>query len=365
MRLPVLIATATCLLTHVEIATAQIPAPPLPISGIFSRSHNSVVVVRVFNEAGDRLGLGSGFVLQDGRVVTNAHVVRGVARADVLTENGQLLLTTHYAEIFDTESDIAILPRIPNPPAGLTLASSTPAIGEQVVVIGSPEGLSNSASNGIVSALRQIGDKHYLQITAPISHGSSGGPVLNQRGEVVGVSVMMLTEGQNLNFAIPVSDVRALSASPAARVVFGNAVTAPVPPISSDSLLAGKQYSILLARLALRHGSDAYRLAQGSKRRKDFQKAISFLEISDELDPSDDAKFLLGASAFSIAQSATVEANERKSCELAQLARDTFVVAQTNLDAGIRRYPREAEQLLTAIPQFFPAVSEQLKRFCK
>lgn len=365
MRLSILIVAGTCFLTHREIAGAQNPSPPLPISGIFSRSHNSVVIVRVFSDAGDRLAQGSGFVLQDGRVVTNAHVVRGAARADVLTENGQLLLTTHYAEIFDTESDVAILPRIPNPPAGLALANSTPAIGEQVVVIGSPEGLSNSASSGIVGALRQIGDKRYLQITAPISHGSSGGPVLNQRGEVVGVSVMTLTEGQNLNFAVPVSEVRALSASPPARVVFGNTMMPAAPRNNPDSVLAGKQYSVLLARLALRHGSDAYRLAQASKRRNDFQKAISFLEISDELDPTDDAKFLLGASAFSIAQSATLDSNERKSCELAQLARDMFVVAQANVSAGVRKYPRESQELLTAIPQFYPAVGELLKRFCK
>lgn len=365
MRLRVLITATTCLLTRAGIATAQIPAPPPSISGIFSRAHNSVVVVRVFNEAGDRLALGSGFVLADGRVVTNAHVVRGAARADVLSENGQLLLTTHYAEIFDTETDIAILPRIPNAPPGLTLAYSTPAIGEQVVVIGSPEGLSNSASNGIVSAVRQIGGKRYLQITAPISRGSSGGPVLNQRGEVVGVSVMMLTEGQNLNFAVPISDVRALSASPPGRVGFGTPETAPIVPGESDSILAGKQGSILLARVALQHGSNAYRLAQGSKRRQDFQKAISFLEISDELDPSEDAKFLLGASAFSIAQSAIVEANERKSCELAQLARDSFVTAQTNLQAGVRKYPKETQPLLIAIPQFFPSVSSELQRFCK
>jgi hypothetical protein len=139
----------------------------------------------------------------------------------------------------------------------------------------------------------------------------------------------------------------------------------PVLPADSISIPTGKADSILLARIAFRHGSDAYRLAQMSKRRKDFQKAISFLEISDELDPTDDAKFLWGAAAFSIAQSATVDAKVQKSCELAQLARDTFVVAQTNLSAGTRKHPMEAEPLLTAIPQFFPAVSDQLKRFCK
>ena len=120
-----------------------------------------------------------------------------------------------------------------------------------------------------------------------------------------------------------------------------------------------------LSQLALKQGSDAYKAGQASKDRADFQRAIRFLQLSDQLQTSADAKFLLGASAFSLGQSATIDANEKKSCDLARTARDAFNLAQMNLPAGGQKYPNEAAQLLTAIPQFTPAVDNEVKRFCK
>jgi len=120
-----------------------------------------------------------------------------------------------------------------------------------------------------------------------------------------------------------------------------------------------------LAQLALKQGSDAYKKGQVSKDRADFQRAIKFLQLSDQLQSSADAKFLLGASAFSLGQSATIDANEKRSCDLARTARDAFTLAQANLPAGGQKYPNEAAQLLTAIPQFTPAVDNEIKRFCK
>ena len=122
---------------------------------------------------------------------------------------------------------------------------------------------------------------------------------------------------------------------------------------------------VALSQLALGQGSNAYKAGQGSKDRADFQRAIKFLQLSDQLQSSADAKFLLGASAFSLGQSATIDANERRSCDLARMARDAFTLAQANLPAGGQKYPNEAAQLLTAIPQFTPAVDNEVKRFCK
>lgn len=120
-----------------------------------------------------------------------------------------------------------------------------------------------------------------------------------------------------------------------------------------------------LAQLALKQGSDAYKAGQASKDRADFQRAIKFLQLSDQLQTSADAKFLLGASAFSLGQSATIDANEKKSCDLARTAREAFNLASINLPAGGQKYPTEAAQLMTAIPQFTPAVDNEVKRFCK
>jgi tetratricopeptide (TPR) repeat protein len=121
----------------------------------------------------------------------------------------------------------------------------------------------------------------------------------------------------------------------------------------------------VLGQLALQQGSNAYKAGQGSKDRADFQRAIKFLQLSDGLQTSADAKFLLGASAFSLGQSATIDANEKRSCDLARMARDAFNLASINLPAGGQKYPNEAAQLLTAIPQFTPAVDNEVKRFCK
>ncbi|MEO8910995.1 MAG: hypothetical protein ABI408_12345 [Gemmatimonadaceae bacterium] len=120
-----------------------------------------------------------------------------------------------------------------------------------------------------------------------------------------------------------------------------------------------------LAQLALKQGNDAYKAGQASKDRADFQRGIKFLQLSDQLQTSVDAKFLLGASAFLVGQSATTDASAKKSCDLARTARDAFNLASINLPAGGQKYPTEAAQLMTAIPQFTPAVDNEVKRFCK
>jgi tetratricopeptide (TPR) repeat protein len=120
-----------------------------------------------------------------------------------------------------------------------------------------------------------------------------------------------------------------------------------------------------LSQLALQQGSNAYKAGTASKDRADFQRAIKFLQLSDQLQSSADAKFLLGASAFSLGQSAVNDANEKRSCDLARMARDAFNLASINLPAGGQKYPNEAAQLMTAIPQFTPAVDNEVKRFCK
>ncbi len=119
------------------------------------------------------------------------------------------------------------------------------------------------------------------------------------------------------------------------------------------------------AQVALKAGSDAYKAGNASKARPDLQRAVQFLTLSDKMSPSPDAKFLAGASSFLIGQSAVNEAQTTKSCTLARLAKESFNMAQENVPAGLPTYPDAAKQLLTAIPQFTPAIDDQIKRFCK
>lgn len=120
-----------------------------------------------------------------------------------------------------------------------------------------------------------------------------------------------------------------------------------------------------LAKVALAQGNAAYKAGNASKNRAELQKAIDFLKLSDQLEPSSDAKFLMGVSAFTIGQSAITEAQTSRSCSLARLAKDSFATAQENVPAGLQSYPEPAKQVLTAIPQYTPATDEMVKRYCK
>ncbi|HVG44651.1 MAG TPA: trypsin-like peptidase domain-containing protein [Longimicrobium sp.] len=206
------------------LAAAVLAAPPAAraqdVVAITRRASPAVVTLHAFNSTGREVSLGSGFFLPDGRIATNRHVVEGATRMRAKGLNERELGTAEYAEAVGRTADLAILPRIGAPPATLPLATRLPEAGEGVVVIGAPEGLSHTVSTGIVSAIRSIQGRTLVQISAPISHGSSGGPVLNMRGEVIGVSVSVLSEGQNLNFAVPATELLALSRTPPTRIAF-------------------------------------------------------------------------------------------------------------------------------------------------
>ncbi|HEY0021483.1 MAG TPA: S1C family serine protease [Longimicrobium sp.] len=199
--------------------------PDLPT--LIERVRPAVVQIRTFDARGAALGSGSGFYGPDGRVITNAHVVEGAGRAEVFDADGLLQGTTQFAEATSSTVDLAVLPRMGDPAERLAISAAPPRVGERVVVIGSPLGLANTVSDGIVSGIRNENGQRLIQITAPISSGSSGGPVLNEAGEVVGVAVSLLQGGQNLNFAVSAADVRALLQSPAGRYAFEVPATPP------------------------------------------------------------------------------------------------------------------------------------------
>ena len=152
---------------------------------------------------------GSGFILTaDGLGGTNYHVLKRAAEAFAECCNGRKFYIASV-EGADLDKDLMVFQMLElgtqRKPEGLphvTLGSwKDVSVGDKVIAVGSPEGLSNSVSDGILSAVRESDSVHYLQITAPISPGSSGGPVLNAAGQMVGVATFQLQEGQNLNFA--------------------------------------------------------------------------------------------------------------------------------------------------------------------
>ena len=175
----------------------------------------SVVAIVTFDARGEKLSKGSGFFISSERIVTNRHVIDGAFKAEIHTVNGNSYNVRGVLAV-DGAGDIALLqidigPNMVNP---LIITRTSPQEGESVVVVGNPLGLEGSVSNGIVSAVRDIPNfGRIIQITAPISSGSSGSPVINMQGQVIGVATLQLTDGQSLNFAVPSDRVAGLQAS--------------------------------------------------------------------------------------------------------------------------------------------------------
>jgi len=157
---------------------------------------------------------GSGFFLRPGQVVTNLHVIRGAVRAEIKTLDGKgKVFPVNGTLAIDEEGDLALL-SVDTPterPRSTELASELPDEGEPIFVIGNPLKLEGSVSDGIVSAVREVPNSYrIIQITAPISHGNSGSPVFNLKGQVLGVVTIKVTNGQNINLAIAAARVAQL-----------------------------------------------------------------------------------------------------------------------------------------------------------
>ena len=163
----------------------------------------AVVLVTVKDSDGAVLATGSGFFVSLQKVVTNLHVIRGGTKVTVTTSLKKVFDVTAYTR--DPTHDLAILecPDATDVPILTLDRLEKVEIGENIVAAGSPLGLEGTVSTGIVSALRDRDGVQVIQITAPISPGSSGGPLLNAQGAVIGVNSFTVTNGQNLNFAYP------------------------------------------------------------------------------------------------------------------------------------------------------------------
>lgn len=183
---------------------------------LVKRVKPAVVAIATYDSNGEALMTGSGFFLKPGQVVTNLHVVRGAARAEIKTLDGKgKVFPVTGALAVDEEGDLALLNvEMPLERARTSeLATELPDEGETIFVIGNPLKLEGSVSDGIVSAVREVPNSYrIIQITAPISHGNSGSPVFNLRGQVLGVVTVKVTNGQNINLAIAAARVGELKA---------------------------------------------------------------------------------------------------------------------------------------------------------
>jgi hypothetical protein len=184
---------------------------------LVKRVKPAVVAIATYDASGEALMTGSGFFLRPGQVVTNLHVIRGAVRAEIKTLDGKgKVFPVNGTLSVDEEGDLALL-SVDMPAERVArsteLAKELPDEGETIFVIGNPLKLEGSVSDGIVSAVREVPNSYrIIQITAPISHGNSGSPVFNLKGQVLGVVTVKVTNGQNINLAIAAARVAELTA---------------------------------------------------------------------------------------------------------------------------------------------------------
>jgi len=155
---------------------------------------------------------GSGFFVSKDIVVTNYHVIEGASNAKIVLNNEPDNYDVVGYLAVDKLNDLILLKVDYKNSKTIDIEDETPSPGDKVYSIGTPVGMSKTISDGIVSSKRNFEGRTLLQITVPISHGSSGGPVLNEYGDLVGVAVGSIEEGNNINFCIPSMYVKNLLA---------------------------------------------------------------------------------------------------------------------------------------------------------
>jgi len=204
----ILVCLSLIAVAHPINADAQTPQQ------IAKKAFSSVVLLVMEDANGQPMSLGSGFFVREGVIASNIHVVKGAARGYARLVGEKTKFDIKGTVGVDPQRDLVLL-KIPAQDAtSLTLGNSDLVeVGEPVYAVGNPHGLEGTFSQGIVSSVREVGSNRLLQITAPISPGSSGGPVLNQKGQVIGVAVATFSGGQNLNFAIPSNYLKKLTDS--------------------------------------------------------------------------------------------------------------------------------------------------------
>lgn len=234
---------------------------------LVKRIKPSAVAIETFDAKNNTLARGSGFFIAADRVITNRHVIERAARVEIHFRDGKKFTVKGVLAI-DGEGDLALLqvdvPRALAAP--LPIVRAVPQEGESVIVIGNPFGLEGSVSNGIVSAVREIsGYGKIIQITASISPGSSGSPVVNMAGQVIGVATLQAAEGQNLNFAVPAERILQLRVSDIQTFTSLTAETQKNKRSSAERL-----YLQGLAQLS----------------RDDYARAVIYFEKAVEADPN-------------------------------------------------------------------------------
>jgi serine protease Do len=231
-RISILIVAAGA---GLALAASSIPLrAELKPEELYSTLSPSVVTLEVENVSG-RHFVGNAFLaVGDGLLLTAWHVVHDARRVEARFSDNQRVTVVGLVDK-NEKLDLALLKLESAPRSRISLASADPRIGSRVYLLGSPRGLDFSISEGLISQIRTLEGVRYYQLSCPISPGDSGGPVLNSRGEAIGVVSWRKADAENVGFAVPCAEVAKLNASLPA-VAWSDAVPVSTPSaVGSDA----------------------------------------------------------------------------------------------------------------------------------
>lgn len=229
--------------------------PTYTATELYELSVKYVGEIVTYDGKGAELALGTGFVISsDGKIVTNYHVIEGACSAEITIDGKKYTITSVLA--YDANIDLAILKVNEKGMTAATVCKEPVSVGAPVYAIGSSRGMTNTYSQGIITyADRVVDGVSHVQHDASITHGNSGGPLINAFGEVVGINTWGISDSQNLNFAVFAGELD--------NLVYGT-------PMTLEELYA-KEYNAferlkayIVANGTYLSSDDCYRLTLGS-----------------------------------------------------------------------------------------------------
>lgn len=224
-------------------------APDAHLVRLTDSVQRAVVKITTYDAEKKPIGIGSGFFVdKSGHLITNYHVLKGAYTAEVITYDGHKYPVQGILAQNQAADLIKVKVKIPEQEVHrVTVTPDVPAIAEQIIVVGSPLGLEQTVSEGIVSAVRELpGIGRTFQMSAPVSPGSSGSPVINMHGKVIGVVSFISVYGQNLNFAVAGQSVLNLKAEKTIKTMseWTYSVSREKPRLAAELCNKGFEFSI-------------------------------------------------------------------------------------------------------------------------
>lgn len=258
------------------------------LAELYKTVKSSVLRLEEKDPFGNTRNIGTGFYIGNGcYIATNYHVIKGNSQIAVISDEEVELEKLDRLKV-DKDYDLAIIP-VSQCGSALELSGSLPEIGQEIITVGNPRGLDKTLSNGVISGIRE-GDYKVIQITAAISPGSSGGPLVDMSGVVVGMTTFYLEESQSLNFAVPSS--------------------ALIKLLASSSYISADDIAIAIRKDAMSVASSFF----WAIHKKDIESAISFVHPSEQLEFErhfrSDLPSIPSDASFEIAQGAPINGNE-------------------------------------------------------